>query len=167
MKWLCSVAIIFAPSFGVAMNSRDIIYDDVWNIPVADAWSYWTSNQRLETWLTVKANVQPKIGGAYELFWNPQTPNENSTIGCKITTIVPNKLLAFEWKGAVPFADIMNVEPLPTWASVSFENVSPSQTAIHFRHTGWSDSAHWQEARKWQQGAWNGAFQEIKKILTH
>ena len=147
------------------MASRDIAFDLKLKISVEDAWNLWTEPKRLVQWLTTEANVNPVLGGAYELFWDPTNHNDNSTLGCKITALVPYKLLAFEWRGPVLYADLMNVQPFPTWASVSFEAIEGDQTVIHFRHTGWGDNDRWNAARTWQTNAWAGAFKQLKALL--
>ena len=62
------------------------------------AFQMFTVNKHLEKWLTQVADVEPKVGGKYELFWNPQDRENDSTIGCKILALQPNKFLSFEWK---------------------------------------------------------------------
>ncbi len=163
---LVGFALLGTQAFGDEMSSRDIVIDLKLNVAPSKAWALWTEASQVESWLTTKANVNPVLGGDFELFWDPSTPDQNSTKGCKITSIVPGKLLAFEWKGPVPFADIMNVAPLPTWASVSFEPIGENETMVHFRHSGWGSSDRWIQARKWQENAWRMAFAELDKVLS-
>lgn len=148
------------------MNSRDITFDLNLNISVEDAWNLWTESRKLEKWLTTEANVDPKVGGAFELFWDPTNHNDNSTLGCKITALVPNRLLSFQWRGPIPFADLMNVAPFPTWAMVSFESKGIDQAVLHFRHSGWGESERWSAAREWQKSAWTGAFAELENLAN-
>jgi uncharacterized protein YndB with AHSA1/START domain len=155
-----------AENKGAPMVSKDIVFDLNLHISVEEAWNFWTNSKKLEHWLTTEANVNAKIGGAYELFWDPTNHNENSTLGCKISAFVPYKLLAFQWRGPVPFADLMNVEPFPTWASVSFEATGVNQTTLHFRHSGWGEGERWSSAREWQKNAWTGAFKELENLTN-
>lgn len=151
-------------SRGAILNSNDFSIKLNLNTSLEVAWSLWTNADKLENWLTAKAHVEQKVNGAYELFWDPSHPYENSTIGCHITSLIPNKLLAFEWKGPVPFADLMNSStPPPTSVEINFEYVDPSKSVIHLRHTGWGGSPRWQEARVWQLRAWNEAFKNLKR----
>ena len=60
------------------------------------AFNMFTKNELLENWLTVKAEVDPKVGGKYELFWVPENRESNSTIGCKITGIDRDKFISFD-----------------------------------------------------------------------
>ena len=68
-----------------------------------EAYDLFTVNEKLETWLTTKADVEPVVGGKYELFWNPQDRENDSTIGCKVLALSRPNYLNFEWKGPSQF----------------------------------------------------------------
>jgi uncharacterized protein YndB with AHSA1/START domain len=88
------------------------------------AFEMFTDNELLASWLTNLADVEPRVGGKYELFWVPEEKQDNSTIGCKITALEPNKLLAFEWKGPIFYKDFMNVSDPLTHVTVMFLDIS-------------------------------------------
>ena len=150
----------------IMLNENDISFELDLNLSIQDAWKAWTENEKLESWLTVKSNVEPRLGGSYELFWVPETPQDNSTIGCKITKIQDHELLAFDWKGPVPFADIMNTKPHPTSVEIIFKSIGVNRTAISFKHTGWGHGKKWEDAKNWQKKAWEMAFSNLKKVGT-
>ena len=125
------------------------------------AFELFTANKHLEKWLTKVADVEPWIGGKFELFWNPQSRANDSTVGCRILAITPNRLLCFEWKGPKQFKHFMNeVRPL-TNVAVFFTPVKEG-TEIHLLHTGWRDSAEWEEAREWFDKAWMMSLSELQ-----
>lgn len=128
------------------------------------AWAYWTDNLLLTKWLSVVAKVEPRRDGAYELFWSPETPELNSTLGCKITHYQPYEDLHFEWRGPVPFAEVMNTTPLPTYVQLSFEELEAKKTKIKLTHLGWGEGELWEKAYKWQQQAWEMAFNELQAL---
>ncbi len=76
-----------------------------------------------------------------------------------------NKQLAFTWKGPVPFADLMNISPLPTSVKIDFEDKECAGTAVVLTHAGWGAGTKWQAARTWQENAWIGAFTQLKELL--
>lgn len=133
------------------------------------AFKLFTQNKHLEAWLTVKAKVEPKAGGKFELFWNPKHPRYDSTIGCKVTAIKPGKLLAFEWKGPKQYDYFMNhVDPL-TQVTVFFIPISKSKkpsTEVHLIHTSWRNSKNWEQARLWFQKMWDLCFKELLKYAA-
>ena len=144
-----------------------IIYQAV-KLPcdAARAFEMFTVNGELEKWLAVKADVEPRVGGKYELFWNPDEPEFDSTVGCRVTALEPGKLLAFEWKGPKQYSDFMNeCEPLThvTVAFVPGEEAGKPRAEVHLVHTGWRGTAEWEEARQWFVRNWEGAFAELGK----
>jgi uncharacterized protein YndB with AHSA1/START domain len=134
-----------------------------------EAFEMFTVSEKLATWLTEAAEVEPKQGGKYELFWDPSDRENNSTIGCKVTALEPGKLLAFDWKGPVQFRDVMNNEGRLTHVAVFFTPAdadAPQPTEVHLIHSGWGDTAEWEEARQWFQRAWSGAFEHLRRGMS-
>ena len=130
------------------------------------AFELFTANKHLAKWLTNAADVEPWIGGKYELFWNPQSRANDSTIGCRILALTPNRLLCFEWKGPKQFKHFMNeVRPL-TNVTVFFSPIEEG-TEIHLMHTGWRDSAEWEEAREWFDKAWEMSLSELQNYARN
>ncbi|MEM1268596.1 MAG: SRPBCC domain-containing protein [Bacteroidota bacterium] len=127
---------------------------------VSEAFDLFIEPTQLTSWLTAKANVEPTVGGRYELFWQPETPEDNSTIGCRITALVPNQLLAFEWRSPKPFKHFANdADPL-THVVVSFVP-GDGKTTVHLVHSGWRSTDEWAEAMHWQTRAWEGALAKL------
>lgn len=63
-----------------------------------EAFEFFTVNKHLEKWLTEVADVESEVGGKYELSWNPEDRENDSTIGCKILAIIEGRFLCFEWE---------------------------------------------------------------------
>ncbi len=124
------------------------------------AFEFFTLNKHLEKWLTEVAHVESRIGGKYELFWNPEDRMNDSTIGCKILAMVTDRFLCFEWKGPKQFKHFMNnVRPLTNVTVFFLPN--HGGTEVHLLHTGWRDSVDWEEARQWFDKAWTMALSEL------
>ena len=135
---------------------------------ISEAFNYFIVNEQLESWLPEKAEVEPKAGGKYELFWDPQNQEINSTIGCKITSIEKDKFLSFEWKGPEIFQSFMNFcDPL-THVVVVFSTSSddPKKSILILFHSGWRDGPEWQKARIYFENAWLGALTNLKEKLS-
>ena len=88
------------------------------------AFEMFTDNELLASWFPVEADVDPVLGGKYELFWDPDDKENNSTKGCKVTAVEPGKMLAFEWKGPLQFKEFM-VEFMETNIPVSIAFLMP------------------------------------------
>ena len=132
------------------------------------AFEMFTKNDLITKWLPSVAEIETKVGGKYELFFDPNDREDNSTIGCKVTTIEPNSLLSFEWKGPIQFKNFMNNSDPLTHVVVSFvdrsEGSEPS-TDVHLVYSGWRSSAEWEEARVYFDKAWKGAFEKMSTVI--
>ncbi|HEC37741.1 hypothetical protein LCGC14_1753350 [marine sediment metagenome] len=136
---------------------------------IKTAFDMFTENKLLEKWLTNKAEVELKVGGKYELFWDPDNREDNSTIGCKTTGFENDKFISFDWKGPLQFKSFMNfADPLThVIAFFSQEKNNPNKTIIHLFHTGWRKDPEWQEARNWFERSWESAFKVLKDKIKN
>ncbi|MFC2135373.1 SRPBCC domain-containing protein [Bacteroidota bacterium] len=134
-----------------------------------EAFRYFTNNELLQSWLTELADVEPKVGGKYELFWNPEVKENNSTIGCKVTAFEKDKLISFEWRGPVQFKDFMNAADPLTHVVVFFIpiNSEKPQTEIHLIHSGWRKTGEWEEARLFFIKAWDLALSRLTVMVDN
>ncbi|MHA7832001.1 MAG: SRPBCC family protein [Flagellimonas sp.] len=125
-----------------------------------EAFHMFTKNKHLENWLTNMADVELKTGGKYELFWEPNNPEDNSTIGCKVLGFERSNYILFEWKGPVQYKHIMNnIRPL-TQVLVLFTEVD-SMTKVTLIHSGWRNTDEWEEARQYFVNAWSTALGQL------
>lgn len=136
---------------------------------VKRCFDFFTHNELLQLWLCPLADVEPEVGGKYELFWNPDDKENDSTIGCRITAIEPGKYLSFEWKGPSQFKHFMNnADPLSHvvvfFIPLSTDGKWSSCTEVNLIHSGWRNSDNWEEARLWFQNAWSRSFEELPKV---
>ncbi len=129
------------------------------------AFEMFTNNSLLESWLVPRAETEPILGGRFELFWEPNDRENNSTIGCRVTAIEPDQFLAFDWRSPKQFKHITNnADPLTH--VVVFFIPQYKGTDIHLIHSGWRSTADWEEARNWQEQAWRIAFQKLEKQIN-
>jgi uncharacterized protein YndB with AHSA1/START domain len=128
----------------------------------AEAFRQFTDSALLATWLADRADVEPKVGGKYEIFWkSPPAPPNRGTTGCKISLLVSERLLGFDWIGPTMFDDAMNVADPATHVLVTFVPLPNGTTEVHLVHSGWGHSPEWDKPRLWFERAWNGALQAL------
>lgn len=77
-------------------ENAPLFVDHLFPAPVARAWHAWTDADELRRWFAKRANVHAVRGGPYELFWEPENPERNSTIGCRLTFALAAQLVAKE-----------------------------------------------------------------------
>ena len=132
-------------------------------VPPEEAFRYFTENERLEGWLVTEADVTPRVGGLYQLYWEPETPEDNSTIGCRVTALVPDRLIAFQWRSPKQFKAFANgADPLTHVVVSLFPE--DAGTRVHLLHSGWRSGPEWEEARVWQERAWSVAFERLRQV---
>ncbi len=127
-------------------------------------WETFTTAAGLASWLCLRARVEPEIGGAYELFWDPDEshPERDSTLGCTVLSIDAPRLLEFTWRGSEAVADIMNIKGVrPTQVKVELRPTLDG-TRVELTHSGWGDGPGWERARAWFERAWGGALDQLR-----
>ncbi len=129
------------------------------------AFAMFTVNQLLEAWLASVAEVEPNVGGRYELFWDPDDRENNCTLGCKVTAIEADGFLSFEWRSPKQFKHFANSAD-PLTHVVVFFIPADGCTNVYLLHSGWRSTAEWEEARQWQDRAWRGAFLALEKQVN-
>ena len=132
-------------------------------------WDAWATPEGLTSWLCLRANVDPVVGGAYELFWNPDEsqPESNSTIGCRVLSIDRPRLLQFTWRGSDEVADVMNVPGAPV-TEVKVELLPTLDgTRLEVTHLGWDDGPEWKRARDWFDNTWSAALEKLRATISN
>lgn len=132
---------------------------------VETAFSMFINNQEVVKWLTEESAIEQRVGGKYELFWDKENRNNNSTLGCKITAFELNRLLCFTWKGPAQYADVMNTADPLTHVCVTFFQINENETEIHLVHSGWGESDKWEQALLWFERVWNQSFNFLEKMF--
>jgi uncharacterized protein YndB with AHSA1/START domain len=132
------------------------------------AFAHFTQDDLLVKFFTNEAAVEPRVGGKYELAWDPPNKPDDSTVGCQITAIAPGELLAFDWKGPTQFDATMNhVRPL-THVVVAFHEVhgngSPA-TDVNIIHSGWRPGPDWEDARAYFERAWGLVLDALVELI--
>lgn len=129
------------------------------------AFCLFIKNEEIITWLTEKSEIEPWVGGKYELFWDKNDNENNSTLGCKVTAFELNKLLCFNWKGPVQYADVMNVAKPLTHVCITFFAEKENKTEIHLIHSGWGEGEKWEQARLWFEKVWKQSFLRLENLF--
>jgi hypothetical protein len=122
-------------------------------------------SERVSEWFAPETIIEPKEGGAYELYFIPGNKTGMNTKECKIIKLINEKELRFTWKGPDQFESIRNNENELTTVKVSFESENINATKVVVEHSGFKDSDKWREAIDWHQMAWSGVLSSLKSAL--
>jgi uncharacterized protein YndB with AHSA1/START domain len=121
-------------------------------------------SKQITKWFVPEANIEPWIGGAFELFFDPSNHEKESTKGCIFTSIEDKKKLEFTWKGPRQFAHFMNNPSSLTIVEVLFKGINGT-THLTVNHRGWHDDTAWKQVQEWLLRAWNAVLVVLKSIL--
>jgi uncharacterized protein YndB with AHSA1/START domain len=137
------------------------------DVPAATETVYacFAESGRLERWLALVADVEPRIGGRYELFWEPADRENDSTIGCRVTALSAGELIAFQWRSPRQFKAFANSADPLTHVVVAFVPAG-SGTRVHLVHSGWRSGPEWDEARSWQERAWTVGLERLRAVAS-
>ncbi len=141
-----------------------IIIDISISAPLDLVWLAWVESNRIITWFAPEANVEPRIGGVFELFFDPSNHEHQSTKGCVFTSIDYRKKLVFTWKGPSQFEKLMNDPSSLTSVEVIFTETNHI-THLKVKHRGWGDGKDWTKAQKWHLKAWEEVLNALKSTL--
>ena len=127
-------------------------------------WSAWTRPDRITSWFAPEARLEARVGGAFELFFDPADHEHQCTKGCAFTTFEPKKRLGFTWRGPDRFERLMNNSASLTSVLVTFSN-EDGITRVLVEHHGWGTGAEWEKARAWHQKAWEEVLGSLSCFL--
>ncbi|MEA2573113.1 MAG: hypothetical protein QOH93_411 [Chloroflexia bacterium] len=133
------------------------------------AFEFFTTNELLSSWLADSADVEPVVGGKYEIFWDPAIVENDGTRGCKVTAIEPGRFLSFDWRGPTMFQQTMNsADPLTHVVVFFIPRINGDEigTEVHLVHSGWGSGAEWEKGRLWFERAWGLAFGALERLVN-
>ncbi len=130
-------------------------------VPPLTIWQMWTNPEQVSTWLAASATIEPRLGGAFELFWD-ETPEHNSTLGCTVTAIEPYTRLSFTWRGPEHLESLMPAGSTAVELRFTGDHLT---STLYLHHTGWGSGQDWAEAREWQLEAWKNALGGLKALV--
>jgi len=133
--------------------------------PLSQVWHCWTSSQETHRWLAPKTKVEFYPGGAYEFFWG-DNPEKDSTLGCKLIDLEPERFLKFKWQGRTEFLHLF-IPPKGkrTTIQVQFDSYD-SGTVVTLLQPETRPGKDWRDYETWMSHAWEIAFGSVKRLLS-
>lgn len=119
MKTQCIVSVLLVSGLLCALplvgQERMLRKQVVVDASLQEVWKAWTTNDGAETWFVPKTNIDPTVGGPYEIYFFPEKPyGLRGTEACRVYSIVPMKSIVFSW-GAPVVLD--HCEACTPWSS--------------------------------------------------
>jgi uncharacterized protein YndB with AHSA1/START domain len=120
-----------------------IIQETIIQADVQLLWRAWTESARITEWFAPAAEIEPKTGGKFELYFNPTNRESMCTAGCTLLQYDEPRILV----------------------KVSFRPEMDGGTRITLEHTGWMDTVASLQAREWHVDAWKGMLASLKSSI--
>ncbi len=126
----------------------------VLTVPLVEVWKAWTTSEGVVTFFAPKANIQLKVGGPYELYFDLKAPlGFQGTEGCRLLGFEQTGSLAFDFIAPPQFP---NVRRLSTRVDVGFEEVQKGGIVkVSLAHSGFLEGEEWDESFEFFTLSWD------------
>jgi len=130
--------------------------------PLAQVWQAWTTSEGVTAFFGPAARVEARLGGPYEIYFAPSAPEgSRGSEGCKVQSVVPMSLFAFEWNAPPTIPAIRN-SGLHTLATIRLHEEGPDRTRVEVTHTGWGEGEEWDKTYAYFDKAWEAVLSNLE-----
>jgi uncharacterized protein YndB with AHSA1/START domain len=120
--------------------------------PVPEVWKAWTTHRGAESFFAPQCMIDPRPGGAYEIYFDPQAKRgERGAEDMILLALQPERMLSFTWNAPPHLA---TVRGQMTHVVVRLEEVPGDRTRVSLCHDGWGEGGEWDQAFEYFQRAW-------------
>jgi uncharacterized protein YndB with AHSA1/START domain len=135
---------------GKVRTDRTISLEVTVDAPPAEVFRLWTTAEGVTKFLAPAANVEPRVGGRYQIIFDPVGDPEGAFHGTKVgkvLRVVPDREIAFEWP-MPPFGPELGGPPVPTWVELEFlpSPDKSGRTRLRFAQHGFRTGGKWDQA---------------------
>ncbi|SMH51858.1 SRPBCC family protein [Mesorhizobium australicum] len=130
--------------------TQEIVVDEVFPHAPATIWRLLTSADLIGRWMMQPTGFEPVVGNRFTFSTKP-AGEWDGTIHCEVLQVVPEKRLAYAWKGGHP-SNAAYGSPLDTVVTWSLERVADG-TRVRVVHSGFvlptNDTAYANMSNGW------------------
>ena len=130
--------------------------------PLADVWNAWTTSEGVTTFFGPAAQVEARLGGPFEIYFAPSAPEGlRGSEGCKVQSVVPMQLFAFEWNAPPTIPAIRN-SGLHSLVQIRLYEEGPNRTRVAMTHSGWGEGEDWDKTFNYFDAAWDAVLSNLR-----
>ena len=128
--------------------------------PLVEVWNAWTTSEGAQTFFAPGARIEATPGGPFEIYFSLHAPEGlRGSENCRVHSVVPMKLFAFEWNQPPSIPALRNVHTLGV---VRLEPAGVGQTRVELTHTGWGVGEDWDKAYGYFDRAWDAVLGNLR-----
>lgn len=128
---------------------------------VEDVWRAWTTSDGIRTFFAPDANVELRVDGPFEVFFNPYAkPGLKGSDGMRIIGFQELKMLSFTWN-APPH--LPQARANRSVVILRFEPAGENRTKVTLHHVGWGEGGEWDPAFDYFSQAWPNVLANLQK----
>lgn len=118
-------------------TGRTILLEATVDASPEEVFRLWTTEDGIRKFFAPKAVIEPRLGGRFEMIFDPERDpegNDSGTKGARILRFERGRALSFEWmsftrtgtdpRGPVGWPEERDRRPIPTWVDLTLEPVS-------------------------------------------
>lgn len=155
-------ALVVSVATAALPAERAIRKEVVVQAALADVWKAWTTNEGAQAFFAPRTDIDPTVGGHYEIDFAPQNPvGSRGAEGCRVHSIVPPTSLAFTWNQPPPIP-VLRAAEVRTIVYVRLEEAGAGRTRVRFVQVGWGEGTDWDQAFAYFDSAWDVVLGRLK-----
>ncbi len=138
---------------GTTDPNRSIVADVVVEASVDEVWDAWTTPDGIRSFFAPDCNVEPRVGGLYEIFFAPDAEaGAKGADGMRVLAFEPGCMFAFTWNAPLTMP---NVREQRTSVVLRFGRTDAGGTRLNLTHSGWGEGEEWDRAFDYFTKAWD------------
>lgn len=131
------------------------------NLDIDQVWTDFTTNQGIQSFLSSGSNIELKIGGPYEIYFDMNAPEGlRGSEDCHILSFITNKMLSFEWNAPPQFS---SERLMRTQVIIFFYETKDKQVKISLYNHGYGVGENWENVFEYFNNAWGYVLDTYKK----
>ncbi len=149
-------------SLGVGAVPADVVLERTVPAPVATVFSALTTVDGAKSFFAPDARIEPKVGGAYELYFAPDAPlGSKGSDGCQVIALEPDHQLVVSWNFP-PSLAVLRASKAHTVVTFEFSETKDHQTKLRLTQSGWKDTPDFHQGRDYFAKAWNVVLSRLE-----
>lgn len=115
-------------------------------------WEAWTTPEGARSFFASECKVEPRPGGAYEMYFNRDAPEDSrGGEGLVFLALQKPSLVSFTWNAPPELAEVRHQH---THVTVRLEPLPGGHTRLHFCEDGFGEGGQWEQRIEYFRHAW-------------